>query len=109
MSKRNLKCFLVNDKLRIISTLKSGKSRNEISKEFEALKSILCQILNNNEKIQFQCMEGYGKFRRFHAPEYPELEKCLATLLQPEHYYCWTLIKQMAKYLAENMDANILL
>ncbi|XP_045458451.1 tigger transposable element-derived protein 4-like [Melitaea cinxia] len=50
--------------------------------EYKIPKSNLCRIIQNNEKIRSQCIDGKGKLKRIRSAKNPELEKCLSTWIK---------------------------
>lgn len=79
MSKRKYNTLSASEKLELLSDYDCGKSRDQLCSEYKIPKSTLCRIIQNNEKIRSQCIDGKGKLKRIRSAEYPELEKCLLT------------------------------
>ena len=66
MSKRKCNSLTAADKLKLLSVCDSGKLRDELCTEFNVPKPTLYRIIQNKEKIRFQCAEG--QFRPLLGP-----------------------------------------
>lgn len=77
MSKRKIKVLSLSDKLKIVNAFESGKSRNEIQREFNLPESTYYKIIKSKDSIKSECSDGHGNIKRTRVSEFPNIEKCL--------------------------------
>lgn len=77
MSKRKIKVLSLSDKLKIVNAFESGKSRNEILREFNLPESTYYKIIKSKDSIKSECSDGHGNIKRTRVSEFSNIEKCL--------------------------------
>lgn len=82
MSSRKLKNRNVNEKLKIVNAIKSGKSRQEVMTEFNVPQATLCRMIKNATELEDQARKGHGRNKRIKKAEYPLLEESLVTWMK---------------------------
>ena len=75
MSKRKIKVLSLSDKLKIVNAFESGKSRNEIQREFNLPESTYYKIIKSKDSIKSECSDGHGNIKRTRVSEFPNTVK----------------------------------